>query len=177
MGSCIGQRFGRLIVIEQFYKFTGRCNTTWFTCECDCGTIKDYHSGSIRQGTTKSCGCLHKETVSLSPGVSTLNNLYYHYKYNANIRKLDFDLTIEYFQDLIKQNCYYCGIIPSKILKCKGYNGEYTYNGIDRENNKDSYVVGNCFACCEMCNKSKHAYRTEELNQWLDRITKFRLSK
>lgn len=53
-----GQRFGRLVVIEDTGKTStpGR-NKIWL-CRCDCGKLIEVHSGRLRCGETKSCGCL-----------------------------------------------------------------------------------------------------------------------
>ena len=59
-----GQKFGRLLVLERTDDHilpTGKPKTMWF-CKCDCGTIKAVSGQSLRQGTTLSCGCQHKET-------------------------------------------------------------------------------------------------------------------
>src|SRR5690242_19950468 len=55
-----GQVFGRLTVIRRM-SVSGR---TRFFCQCDCGNhcIKLAHN--LVSGTTKSCGCLAKETKS-----------------------------------------------------------------------------------------------------------------
>lgn len=54
----VGQRFGRLVVIEKLpsQKWTG-----WWRCKCDCGNIKDVPTGNLTSGNTQSCGCLAKE--------------------------------------------------------------------------------------------------------------------
>lgn len=54
-----GMRFGRLEVLgfSHMNKFR---RATW-ECKCDCGTIKNIDGLNLRQGTTLSCGCLHKE--------------------------------------------------------------------------------------------------------------------
>lgn len=60
-----GQRFGRLTVIEYAGKRVspnGTTSTMW-KCKCDCGNIKDVRQGNLRNGTTQSCGCWHKEQV------------------------------------------------------------------------------------------------------------------
>lgn len=66
-----GRRFGRLIVIE-------RCGCTphgdvkW-KCLCDCGCDAVVIGASLKNGSTKSCGCLLRETignVKLSHGCS-----------------------------------------------------------------------------------------------------------
>jgi len=57
-----GQRFGRLIVL----KFAGRnkfSQTRWL-CKCDCGMENIVSSVNLRNGNTKSCGCLRNETAS-----------------------------------------------------------------------------------------------------------------
>ena len=54
------QRFSKLTVLEidkkETNKHKGR-NTYW-KCLCDCGNYKSIVSGSLTNGTTKSCGCL-----------------------------------------------------------------------------------------------------------------------
>lgn len=58
-----GQSFGRLTVIE---KATKRCNgqSAMWICKCDCGNTIVVRSGDLRNGKTKSCGCLRKEITS-----------------------------------------------------------------------------------------------------------------
>ena len=58
-----GQRFGRLLVISDPIikrKRNGQ-KQSWFMCQCNCGNQKEIASSSLRQGVTKSCGCLKKE--------------------------------------------------------------------------------------------------------------------
>lgn len=53
----IGQRFGRLVVIE---KLPTKNNRYWWRCKCDCGNFKDVPTRYLTAGRTKSCGCLNK---------------------------------------------------------------------------------------------------------------------
>ena len=56
----IGERFGRLTVIE--YAGTNKHRKSMWLCECDCGNITHPIVGAnLKQGTTKSCGCLLNE--------------------------------------------------------------------------------------------------------------------
>lgn len=50
-----GQKFGRLTVIgiNQF----GTRKTYW-TCQCECGNVKNVRSDSLQNGAIRSCGCL-----------------------------------------------------------------------------------------------------------------------
>lgn len=54
----IGTKYGRLTVIKEVDKVGSH---RAFLCKCECGNIKVYRLSNIRKGTTKSCGCLHKE--------------------------------------------------------------------------------------------------------------------
>lgn len=53
--SLVGQRFGKLVVVEPSYK---RSNHRTWRCQCDCGKfITTPTSGTLRRGNTTSCGC------------------------------------------------------------------------------------------------------------------------
>lgn len=55
-----GQRFGRLVVISE----AGRSNdgqTLWH-CLCDCGKETTVQGRHLREGNTRSCGCLMQES-------------------------------------------------------------------------------------------------------------------
>ena len=60
MENLINKQFGRLTVLSQFRKN----NHSYCHCQCTCGTIKDVRQDSLKNGSIKSCGCLHKEIVS-----------------------------------------------------------------------------------------------------------------
>lgn len=55
-----GQRFGKLIVVEQLKDKNG---WTQFRCVCDCGNEKIASGNNLKYGSTKSCGCLKKEKL------------------------------------------------------------------------------------------------------------------
>lgn|SRR5574341_2046669 len=54
----IGQKFGKLLVLR---KGVPRSNDTCFICICDCGNEKEIRGYLLRNGHTKSCGCLKKD--------------------------------------------------------------------------------------------------------------------
>lgn len=56
-----GQRFGRLIVLERMHS-NERVQSMWM-CKCDCGTEKTVRGSDLKNGSTKSCGCLRNETT------------------------------------------------------------------------------------------------------------------
>lgn len=59
MKDYTGQRFGRLTALKRYKK--GRY--TFYTCKCDCGSIKDINGTSLTGGITKSCGCYRNDRI------------------------------------------------------------------------------------------------------------------
>ena len=76
------------------------------------------------------------------------------YKYRAKEKNIYFDITIEYFKQILLDNdCYLCGKANSSSHQ----------NGIDRFDNNIGYTVENCRVCCANCNYLKKNYSHDEL--------------
>lgn len=77
MEDLTGKRFGRLVVERKIpRKIRGR---VFWECKCDCGNVKTVESGNLKNGHTKSCGCLSKEmieTVGLNNLIDLVGNKY-----------------------------------------------------------------------------------------------------
>ena len=58
MIDLINKKFGKLLVIE--YAGLNKHKVCKWKCLCDCGNVKIIISQSIRNGNTKSCGCITK---------------------------------------------------------------------------------------------------------------------
>lgn len=63
-----GQRFGRLTVLSKVDSqiAKGGRKKAAYLCVCDCGVKKVIRAESLRNGKTKSCGCLAKDTAKHS---------------------------------------------------------------------------------------------------------------
>jgi hypothetical protein len=70
--NLIGHVYGRLTVIAEANK-NGR-STMWL-CRCKCGNEKAIAAGSLRNGVSKSCGCLHKESSAANGRRSTIHGM------------------------------------------------------------------------------------------------------
>jgi hypothetical protein len=57
----VGQKFGRLMVIEQAGR-TSYGRVLW-KCLCDCGVYKEIAANNLTSGTSKSCGCLNHDAI------------------------------------------------------------------------------------------------------------------
>lgn len=58
--SLAGEKFARLTVLELDYVKSRR---RYWKCQCECGSIVTVSEGNLKNGITKSCGCLRKEHV------------------------------------------------------------------------------------------------------------------
>ena len=61
--SCIGQKFGRLTVIERAEDAVNpdESKSVRYKCKCDCGNEKIVRKFHLVSGATVSCGCFYKE--------------------------------------------------------------------------------------------------------------------
>jgi len=60
-----GKKIGRLTVVKEANERSKEKRVCW-TCQCKCGNIIDVDGKSLRNGNTKSCGCLQKDRASQS---------------------------------------------------------------------------------------------------------------
>jgi hypothetical protein len=100
---------------------------------------------------------MYPKNTSETPAIQ---QLFSNYKYWAKRRQLDFDLKKEQFEFLIKQECFYCGALPSTV--CVKRHSSCTYNGIDRKDNRIGYTRENCVPCCYTHNHMKSNKTSEE---------------
>lgn len=61
-----GQKIGKWTVLERAQN--GAAGGTRWLCRCDCGTLKSVAGGTLRNGTSSSCGCDRVERVRFSKG-------------------------------------------------------------------------------------------------------------
>lgn len=139
-----GLRFGRLLVIKEA---TGYKKLHWL-CKCDCGNFTAVCPSKLKNGETKSCGCLRKETTS--------KNFYKHGHYESRLYTIYTNM---------KTRCYNCNAsefyvyggkgvrICEEWLGEKGFENFYNWalaNGydktlsIDRVDNDKGYSPDNC---------------------------------
>ena len=62
-----GQKFGRLTVLEVVHKKPRKNggNIYYWRCRCDCGNICVVTGKNLKNGNTRSCGCLHGQNHGL----------------------------------------------------------------------------------------------------------------
>lgn len=65
-----GKKFGRQTIL---YEGPKKGNIICQHCKCECGNEKDVRGADLRNGSSKSCGCLQKEQTSKSNTINLLN--------------------------------------------------------------------------------------------------------
>lgn len=58
-----GDRFGRLVVLRELESVRTPNGTVFrrVECRCDCGVVRDFRLPMLRNGNTRSCGCLMRD--------------------------------------------------------------------------------------------------------------------
>jgi len=114
--------------------------------------------------------------MSVDLDLPCLKILYRQYKYKAQKRKLEFELTISEFYTITSRQCYLCGTNPRQIFdnsQPQTYGMvPYIYNGIDRKNPSMGYILSNVEACCKECNYMKQSMTLKEFKEHILKILK-----
>lgn len=93
----------------------------------------------------------HKEEISKR--WTKLEERFKLCKKGAKKRNLLFCLSLEQFEKLTSQTCFYCG----------NFSENKEYCGIDRVNNNVGYILENCVPCCARCNDVKNDSNFEQI--------------
>ena len=76
--------------------------------------------------------------------INNINLQYGVYSRCAGDKNLDFEISQEEFNKIVKEPCHYCNIIQ-----------ERGFNGVDRLDSNAGYVLDNCVSCYKTCNFMK----------------------
>jgi hypothetical protein len=173
--NLIGQKFGRLTVIEYAGKGLTKDRTSRWLCRCDCGNEKIVTRLNLINNYTKSCGCLLNGDKLYKGIITAENTLFRNYKTNAKNRNISFELTKEEFIDLVHKPCNYDGHIDQKGTE---YREEtFALNGIDRVDNTKGYTLDNCVPCCSKCNLAKREMTKDEFINWISDVYNYTREK
>lgn len=173
--NLIGQRFGRLVVIEKLDPDKFR-RAIW-KCLCDCGGITNTRTDSLRSGHTQSCGCKFEikkcgKNHKLYGGFEEISGqVFCDIKKQARSRNLEFDITIEYLWDLFIQQNRKCALSGMDIRF-----GEKTGDGLktaslDRIDNTKGYVKGNVQWLHKWINIMKSDHTTNEFIEFCKMVS------
>lgn len=166
----IGETFARLTVVA--FSHSDQRSRRWWVCRCLCGSERVLHTGSLRSGNTRSCGCLSRESRlrRISVHHSDITAVILGYKRHAMLRGHEWELERGTVVALIQKSCFYCGAPPKNLKRTKNSIAPFYYNGIDRIDNTAGYTPGNVVACCRICNRAKETLTVQEFAEWAGRL-------
>lgn len=173
----VGQRFDNWVVLSKAKsrERTLGVLTGYSKVRCDCGTVKEVRTSSLRTGDSRSCGCLQRPNW-LPVGESALNAFFIVYKQSARKRKLEWDLSRKQFEKIVSKSCYYCDAAPVLRMGRKR-RGPTLANGIDRKDSNLGYVIGNCLPCCKKCNRMKVVLSEKEFLDQVKKIFEYKIKR
>lgn len=181
-----GETYNRLTVIK-IAPNNSRGRSCW-ECKCSCGTIKIIAQEDLRDGSTKSCGCLNNEKRSARAKAMYSVNIKYSSASEATARQIwrktyKRELSFEDFLEISQLPCYYCGVQlsnsqnsarqDSKSSQQAKDEGDFIYNGLDRIDSNLIHTKENCVPCCKKCNFSKSNRDIFEFALWITRVYNF----
>ena len=168
-----GTTFGWLTVLAGDTR-SDKYRNVLYPCRCSCQKLCFVAGFRLRDGSSKSCGCLRAvravEVLGLPLGQSAKNRVIHQYEISAQKRGLAFDLSRSALDLLFSAQCVYCGSPPSNVARKGKHTGSFLYSGIDRVDNDIGYVNDNVVSCCKLCNKMKRAMSVHEFLAWIERV-------
>lgn len=156
----IGDVFERLTVLELNFKPGKRL----VRCQCVCGNESNILVSNLVSGKVKSCGCYHKEIMASENPWLTEYNAYRDHC--AIKRNLIWDLSLDFFTDIVRLKCIYCKSEPTTTTKVSNLKR----NGIDRIDNNIGYIESNSVPCCKICNRAKNTLSKEDFLNWISQV-------
>ena len=166
-----GDRFDRLVVIE--FSHNDKRHRRHYIVKCDCGNTKTVQGTLLRSGNTRSCGCLAREAKkakTLPENRGVVNQIILQYKRHARSRGIEFFLTYQEVDELVRKPCEYCGDAGGNVKKTKNFKEGFRYNGIDRVDSSGQYTSNNVVPCCAECNRAKRDMAQSEFLAWVKRV-------
>lgn len=95
-----------------------------------------------------------------------LHLMKFGYQKRAAFKGLEFTLTEDQFIDLVKGDCFYCGVSSSTEIR-RVAKRNINMLTVDRVDSSKGYIMENCVTACMQCNTMKLNYSTE---QFLNKI-------
>lgn len=155
------RKFGRLVA--EYRNGTHKTGEAKWHCLCDCGNSKDIVGQSLRNGDTKSCGCLAKELTGNrarkhGQSKNPRHKLWIKARQRATKKGIPFNITWEDIPEIpIK-----CSILNIELSK--GTRGKCSNSpSLDKINPIKGYVKGNIRIISHRANQLKSDGTPEEL--------------
>jgi len=173
-----GKRFGRWTVLKQVPNVK---NKVMWSCQCDCGTVKDVRGETLKFGISKSCGCYGLELAKKMgernfQGHEEISQTYFsRIKREAIYRELDFTITIEYIWNLYLEQDRKCILtgLPIRFARMPLQDRAKTQTAsLDRIDSSKGYIEGNVQWLHKSVNFMKYTLSQDEIIYYANLIAR-----
>jgi hypothetical protein len=150
---------------------------------CDCGRKSNFTYNELSHNMGKHCECMNSEYDLVHENFTTdrmvnhtekdeiarraWREIIARDKFNYENNKFTyakFDLLLEDYLNIVKQNCFYCNEKPN--LNRRGF----VHNTIERITSVENHHVKNCISACFQCNISKTYRSMKDFLNWIPKL-------
>jgi hypothetical protein len=170
----VGQKFGKYTVIDNDISINKEAQ---ILCQCECGVTNFISCYTLINGKSKGClKCNNPRERDKNPtwkGFENISGKYYgRIKRGAENRKIPFEVTIEYFNDLLVNQNFKCNLtgLDISFSHSKTNNYEATAS-IDRIDSNYGYVKGNLQWIHKDVNLMKNHFNQDYFLKICEKIT------
>ncbi len=139
-----GERFGRLVVVSPA---ASKASGTRWLCRCDCGAEIAVFTNALRNGHTRSCGCLRKESsgkARFRHGAATVRPFTPTYRSWASMRKRVHGRTFEHYESYVRHGIKVCSRWDSFVNFLADMGERPDGHTLDRIDVSKDYEPNNC---------------------------------
>jgi len=182
--NLVGQKFNRLTVIKFAYIKNKR--TAWL-CKCDCGNFTIVVNSSLKNGDTKSCGCLKRDKTIEKNILSAKHSMSYTKFYGVwhRMKQRCLNKKKDNYKNYGGRGITVCerwlkfeNFRDDMYLSYKEHKLNNKYTSLDRMNNNENYCKENCrwATCKEQQNNTRYNYlltykrQTLNITQWAKKL-------
>ena len=160
-----GKRFNRLLVIDR--SKNDRNNKPTWNCLCDCGKSIIVCGMSLNKGETQSCGCLHKDIISIGKVGEISQGYWTRVLKSAQNRKLKVEITKEYAWNLFLYQNKKCALTGRELFFSSDLTNKNLIQtaSLDRIDSKKHYIEGNIQWVHKSINRLKRAMNNDDFIQ------------
>lgn len=162
--SLNGYKFNMITIISFSHKVRKKTKSDYyFNYVCDCGKTGIIEKERINKNM--SCGCYWLFNPNRLSGTK-----FRTFKKNAKTRKIEFNLSKEYLQNLYDQQNQKCALSGQPIRFQKSKTGDDATASLDRIDSSKPYEEGNVQWVHKIVNVMKHVQLKEDLIKWCNFI-------
>ncbi len=143
----VGRKYARLTVLSQETRLNAQGFwQTWCTCQCRCGNTHICTAHGLQSGSTRSCGCLMRETsaaLGKKHRTHQMSKTRLYYIWHHMKRRSTGEESVEHYASR-GITCCAEWLVPENFFTWARANGYNKNKELDRVDNNGNYCPENC---------------------------------